>query len=44
MKNVMTPIKPNLGLSDETVNGVVGILQTLLADEMTLYTRLRNYR
>jgi starvation-inducible DNA-binding protein len=34
---------PNIGLSDEQREGVVGILNTLLADEYLLYTKTRNY-
>lgn len=34
---------PNIGLSDEQREGVVGILNTLLADEYVLYTKTRNY-
>jgi starvation-inducible DNA-binding protein len=40
---VQTRLTPRIGLSDDAVQGVVGILKTLLADEMVLYTRLRNY-
>ncbi|HET6204468.1 MAG TPA: DNA starvation/stationary phase protection protein [Planctomycetota bacterium] len=36
-------MKPNLGLSDALRNDVVGILNTLLADEFLLYTKTRNY-
>jgi len=38
-----TTIKPNLGMSEEQVQGVVDVLKTLLADEFLLYTKLRNY-
>jgi len=40
-----TPVStnPRLGLDDEVRHGVVELLQTVLADEMVLYTRLRNY-
>jgi starvation-inducible DNA-binding protein len=34
---------PNIGLSDKQREGVVGILNTLLADEYLLYTKTRNY-
>ena len=34
---------PNLGLSDSKLENAVDILQTLLADEFVLYTKLRNY-
>jgi starvation-inducible DNA-binding protein len=34
---------PNIGLSQEQRDGVVGILGTLLADEFVLYTKTRNY-
>jgi starvation-inducible DNA-binding protein len=34
---------PKIGLSDEQRQGVVGILNTLLADEYLLYTKTRNY-
>jgi starvation-inducible DNA-binding protein len=33
----------NIGLSDEQREGVVAILNTLLADEYLLYTKTRNY-
>jgi starvation-inducible DNA-binding protein len=33
----------NLGLSEEARRGVADILKTLLADEMLLYVKLRNY-
>ncbi|MDX2075654.1 MAG: DNA starvation/stationary phase protection protein [bacterium] len=36
-------IKPNIGLDEEVVSSVVKILQTVLADEMVLYIKLRNY-
>jgi len=40
-----TPVStnPQLGLTNEARHGVIEILQTTLADEMVLYTRLRNY-
>jgi starvation-inducible DNA-binding protein len=34
---------PNIGLSNEQRQGVVTILNTLLADEYVLYTKTRNY-
>ncbi len=34
---------PNIGLSGEQREGVVTILNTLLADEYVLYTKTRNY-
>ena len=34
---------PNIGLSEEQREGVVAILNTLLADEYLLYTKTRNY-
>jgi starvation-inducible DNA-binding protein len=34
---------PNIGLLDEQREGVVAILNTLLADEYLLYTKTRNY-
>ena len=34
---------PNIGLLDEHREGVVAILNTLLADEYLLYTKTRNY-
>jgi len=36
-------IAPNIGLDEEVIASVVKILQTVLADEMVLYTKLRNY-
>ncbi len=33
----------NIGLSEDRREGVVGILNTLLADEYLLYTKTRNY-
>lgn len=36
-------ITPNIGLDEEVISSVVKILQTVLADEMVLYTKLRNY-
>jgi starvation-inducible DNA-binding protein len=34
---------PNIGLLDEQREGVMAILNTLLADEYLLYTKTRNY-
>lgn len=34
---------PNIGLSDGNRQSVIGILNTLLADEYLLYTKTRNY-
>ena len=36
-------MKPNIGISDTQRGAVVGILDTLLADEYLLYTKTRNY-
>lgn len=36
-------MKPSLGISDSDRSAVVGILNTLLADEYLLYTKTRNY-
>jgi len=36
-------MKPNIGLTDKQREGVVQILNTLLADEYVLYTKARNY-
>jgi len=36
-------MKPNLGLSEENRRGVIDLLNTVLADEHVLYTKLRNY-
>lgn len=36
-------MNPNIGLNDSDRQGVVALLQTLLADEYVLYTRTRNY-
>lgn len=36
-------MKPNIGLSDKQREGVVNILNALLADEFVLYTKTRNY-
>jgi starvation-inducible DNA-binding protein len=36
-------VNPNIGLTDEQREGVVLILNTLLADEYLLYTKTRNY-
>lgn len=35
--------KPKIGLADNDMDGVVKILNTLLADEYILYTKTRNY-
>ncbi len=40
---ITTTPKPDIGLSDTSVQGVAAILSRLLADEHVLYTRLRNY-
>lgn len=43
-KNVKTAgITPDLGVTAVQVDGLVKILKTLLADEVVLYTKLRNY-
>jgi starvation-inducible DNA-binding protein len=36
-------MKPNIGLTDKQREGVVKILNTVLADEYVLYTKTRNY-
>lgn len=36
-------IKPNLGITDEHLQAVANLLNTLLADEYVLYTKTRNY-
>src|SRR5205814_5594909 len=36
-------MKPNIGIADEPRQAVIGILDTLLADEYLLYTKTRNY-
>lgn len=36
-------MKPNIGLTDEQRQGVVQILNSVLADEYVLYTKTRNY-
>src|SRR5436190_1078966 len=36
-------MKPNIGIADEPRQAVIGILNTLLADEYLLYTKTRNY-
>jgi starvation-inducible DNA-binding protein len=36
-------VHPNIGLLEEQREGVVAILNTLLADEYLLYTKTRNY-
>jgi starvation-inducible DNA-binding protein len=37
------PVNTNIGLTDEQREGVVLMLNTLLADEFLLYTKTRNY-
>src|SRR6266851_9501703 len=36
-------MKPNIGIADEPRQAVIGLLNTLLADEYLLYTKTRNY-
>jgi len=36
-------MKPNIGLADKDREGVVKILNTVLADEYVLYTKTKNY-
>lgn len=36
-------IKPDLGLSDSSIQKTVEVLQTILADELVLYMKLRNF-
>ncbi len=36
-------MKPNIGISEQNLEGVIKILSTLLADEYVLYTKARNY-
>ncbi len=36
-------MKPNIGLNDESRQGVITILNNLLADENALYVKTRNY-
>lgn len=36
-------MKPSIGVSDENMDAVVGILNTLLSDESVLYIKTRNY-
>jgi starvation-inducible DNA-binding protein len=36
-------MQPNIGLGDQAREGVVAILNTVLADEYVLYTKTRNY-
>ena len=36
-------MKPNIGISEKNLEGVIKILSTLLADENVLYTKARNY-
>jgi starvation-inducible DNA-binding protein len=40
---IATTPRPDIGLSETSVQGVTAILSRLLADEHVLYTRLRNY-
>jgi starvation-inducible DNA-binding protein len=42
-RNAPKTITPDLGLSDNNTDGVVQVLKVLLADEMVLYQKLRNY-
>lgn len=39
----VTPIKPDLGLSDDAIKKSIDTLHKVLADEHVLYMRLRNY-
>ena len=41
--NATVTIRPNIGLTDEAIEGVVQILNSLLANEYVLYTKTRNY-
>ncbi|MFN3134631.1 MAG: Dps family protein [Candidatus Kryptonium sp.] len=36
-------MKPNIGITEKNLEGVIKILSTLLADEYVLYTKARNY-
>lgn len=36
-------LKPNIGISEQNLEGVIKILSALLADEHVLYTKARNY-
>lgn len=36
-------MKPNIGITEQNLEGVIKILSTLLADEYVLYTKARNY-
>jgi len=36
-------MKPNIGIADKSRDGVVAVLNALLADEYVLYTKTRNY-
>jgi DNA-binding ferritin-like protein len=36
-------MSPNIGLVEKQREGVVGILNTILADEYLLYTKTRHY-
>jgi starvation-inducible DNA-binding protein len=42
-KTAVSNLKPSLGLSDEVQQAIVKILEVTLADEFTLYTKMRNY-
>jgi starvation-inducible DNA-binding protein len=42
-KSTPKTLKPDLGLSDANREGVSDLLQTVLADEYMLYTKLHNY-
>lgn len=42
-KTTSKAIIPDLALSEDIRGGVVEVLQTVLADEFILYTKLRNY-
>lgn len=43
MSELKKVIKPNVALSGEDLEGIIELLQVLLADEFTLYTKLRKY-
>lgn len=43
MANTTLQLTPQLGLSDEVRLGLADMFKRLLADEMVLYTKLRNY-
>lgn len=36
-------MKPNIGITEQNLEGVIKILSALLADEYVLYTKARNY-